>query len=574
MEKKRGKTLRFRLGVQIFIIAFLLVLVSVAVVGYIGITMEREQIQKDAENAIQIQLAMERSMFDMMYPGDWSTRDGVLYKGTEALNDHQAILDSIQASTDGNLATLFVGDTRIATSVKDEQGNRRIGTQASPEIVEKVLQRGEVFLGKADVAGTVVFSAYEPIRSATGEVIGMMYIGDPKAQLAIDEASRDALNRILLVQGIIILVTLIVTYIYSSLLTRSIKAVETNLQRVTDGDLTAEPLMIRRKDEIGSLTGSVNQMNEDLRRIVSGISEVTHQVAAASEELSAISEETSASTEHVGSLTERLADSAESQLKLVQRTADTVHAMTAEMNRIAELADAVNRLMEQASASASAGHREGGQVLAQMQQVVTSNQHTYAAIERLAERSGEIGGIVSLIRSISRQTNLLALNAAIEAARAGESGKGFAVVAGEVRKLAEQSTESAEQVATLVDAILADTQEAAERVSQDRDSVKAGTEQSQRINQVLASIQSAVGEVADKLAAMSSAIGEMDKGSAHIAAMMDQVRESADHGADATQQVSATCQEQLAAMEEISSSSQALASQAESLQEMLNRFRL
>ncbi|MCL6459111.1 MAG: methyl-accepting chemotaxis protein, partial [Gorillibacterium sp.] len=413
-----------------------------------------------------------------------------------------------------------------------------------------------------------------PIHAEDGKVIGMLYIGDPKAQLSIDQAYHRSLIRFIWVEVIIMLVTFVATLIYSTFITKRIKVVETNLERVTQGDLTNKPIPATTRDEIGSLTLSVNRMNEDLRRIVTGINDVTHQVAAASQELSAISQETSASTEHVGSLTEKLADSAEQQLTLVRNTADTLDTMTEQMKQIAGLSGDANILMEQAAHSAQEGYEQGKQVFEQMHQMMESNNQTNEVIQQLAERSGEIGGIASMIRNISKQTNLLALNAAIEAARAGESGKGFAVVASEVRKLAEQSTESADQVAQLVEAILSGTQQAAERVAADRDTVKAATVQSDRINEVLSTIQSSVNEVADKLQTMSTAIKHLDAGGTHILGMMEQVKDSADHGADATQQVSATCEEQLAAMQEISSSSQALAGQAELLQEMLSRFRL
>ncbi|MCL6459260.1 MAG: cache domain-containing protein, partial [Gorillibacterium sp.] len=160
MVNKR-KTVRVRLGLQIFIISFTLVLLSVLVMGYMALTMEKAKIQEGAESSIQIQLDMEKSMFDMMYPGNWSAKDGVLYKGDQALNDQNTIIDSILLSTNGNLATVFLGDTRIATSVKDADGKRKTGTQAAPEIVEQVLKQGKAFVGKANVAGAVVFSAYE-----------------------------------------------------------------------------------------------------------------------------------------------------------------------------------------------------------------------------------------------------------------------------------------------------------------------------------------------------------------------------------------------------------------------------
>ncbi|WP_058304198.1 methyl-accepting chemotaxis protein [Gorillibacterium timonense] len=571
MKEKARK--RFGIGWQVFVIVLVLVLLAVLFMGGVVVQRETNRMKSDAKISMSELIAMERAMFDLKYQGDWEVKDNQLLKGGVTLNDNNEIMDFISESS-GNLATLFLNDTRIATSVKDDQGNRRTGTQADAEIAKQVLQEGKPYYGNANVAGTIMYSAYEPVKTKDGKIVGMMFLGDPELKKNLEDSWKEPLKLTLLIELVVVLIALLVTALYSFRIKKKLERIETKLSLVTAGDLTSPSVAAGHRDEIDSLSHSVNQMNEDLKTIVTNISDVSHQVAASSEELSAIAEQTSASTEHVGSLTENLADSAEQQMQLVKRTSDTLEEITGELRSMSELSVVAVQGMIQTAKEANIGFDEGREVLEQMREVMKSTDQTYASIGKLAERSGEIGGIAQIMTNLSKQTNLLALNAAIEASRAGESGRGFAVVATEIRKLAEQSAASAQQVAELVEVILTDTAQAKEWITADREAVIAGTEKTERINEALGSILAKVTDVTDKLKGAASSVQTVNDSTKDLAAMMSDVNNAADQATEATQQVSASCEEQLAAMQEIASSSMALASLAEQLQLTLSRFKI
>lgn len=575
-ESMKGKRFSIKLGLgrQIFLLTCFFVLVAAVIIGYTSTMSEINKTRNDAEKSIRVQLEMEKAMIDLYYPGNWEIRDGQLYKGLHVLNENQEIVDIITKSTGGHLATIFQDDNRVSTSVKDSEGKRKLNTKASPEVTEQVLKQGKSYVGAVDVAGQIIYSAYEPIKESTGKVIGMIYIGDPDTKNEIDASVKSAKTRTWIIGLLILLGTAAACYVYSRRLAKRLKAVQNKLQLITQGDLTSDPLPTKERDEIDSLTGSVNLLNTDLKNIVLSIQQASHQMAAASEELSATSEETSASTEQVSSITERLAAGSETQMNLVGQTAETVEQMAEELSHISSLSVDVKALMAEAADSANYGFTEGQRVLDQMKEIMISTNKTFEAIESLAERSQEIGEIAGIMSNLSNQTNLLALNAAIEAARAGESGRGFAVVATEIRKLAEQSTESANKVAVLVGAILSDTDQATKWVKTDSEAVIAGAEISERVNISFTGIQSSFDVVVTKLADVSGALTLLNQGGDDITRMVDQVKASANHGSEATHHVSASCQEQMAAMEEIASSAQSLASLADHLQEMLLKFKL
>ncbi|WP_238322991.1 methyl-accepting chemotaxis protein [Gorillibacterium massiliense] len=547
---------------------------AVSAVGIFGTTAHISSINEDAKHSIQAQLNMQKALYDKIYPGDWAVKDGKLYKGEQLMNDNNEVVDIVFNSTNGNLSTLFLGDTRVATSVKDESGKRKVNTKASGPVVEKVLNKGIAFVGAANVADTVVYSAYEPIKDKEGKTIGMIYIGDPKAQGQIDDTIRKSVREAVLISAAIMVITLLLTMLFAGGISRRLTRAQLVLGRIAEGDLTAEPLPTKGRDEIDLLAVSINTMSKDLKSMVLSIHEASLQMAASSEELSASTEESNASTEYVSTLTERLAGNAEEQLGVVKETGTTVEEMQARFGRITKLSGDVNGKMDEAKDLTENGYLQGKKVLEQMREIQNTTETTFEAIGKLEERSQEIGGIAATMANLSKQTNLLALNASIEASRAGESGRGFAVVAGEIRKLAEQSSVAAAKVRELVESILNITDQAAKAIEADKEAVSTGVVVADRVNTTFTGIQVSFDIVKDKMKEVSASLSRLQAGGTAISERMVRVKATAEMGVDATQQVAATCQEQLAVMVEIATAAQSLAGNADGLQAMLLKFKL
>lgn len=116
------------------------------------------------------------------YDGDWHLQNGILFKGSQQMDGADELVDSLSRVCGGKV-TIFNGDTRVATTVKNAQGNRAVGTKASETVIDNVITQGRNFLGEAMVMGEQHYAAYQPIKDATGKTIGMLFVGVGVAEM-------------------------------------------------------------------------------------------------------------------------------------------------------------------------------------------------------------------------------------------------------------------------------------------------------------------------------------------------------------------------------------------------------
>nr|WP_084786585.1 methyl-accepting chemotaxis protein [Bacillus tuaregi] len=376
-----------------------------------------------------------------------------------------------------------------------------------------------------------------------------------------------------------IIVMLLSVFIGSIAVFFIIKSIITPLNKIKEkaitisqGDLT-EPIEIKTNDEIGQLGRAFNEMQDSLRNLVQRLENSAKQVTDASEELSANAEQTSLATEQVTLAIQEIASSAETQTHKVEENAHSLERVTAGVSQIAKSSTKVSALSHHAMQYAEDGGQAVQNTVAQMQSIYDSVTESNQVIKLLNERSKEVNSILSVITNIADQTNLLALNAAIEAARAGEHGKGFSVVAEEVRKLAEQSQQSAKEIYEIIDRIQIDTGNSVTimaRVMEDvQNGVKVSNDAIDKFNNIIQSTKEMtpqMGEVSAAAQQMIAAIQEVTESSNELAAI-------AQENAATSEEVAASTEEQLASMEEISSSSKYLSSMAEELNGLVSQFK-
>lgn len=212
------------------------------------------------------------TMYDSVYSGDYSMleQDGAIYfyKGQHLLNGNFSIIDEIKARTDVDI-TFYYQDTRVITTLFDENNVRLVGTKASTIIVRDVIEGKNVsFYPSVDVEGRKFFAFYSPLYNKDGSCIGMIFVGKPSAE--VEKLVSDSIMPILYISLFAMLITGIISMRYSKQLSGIIKKTETFLEKVSNGNLHAEfdPLILKRNDELGEMGRYIVKMQRALRELV------------------------------------------------------------------------------------------------------------------------------------------------------------------------------------------------------------------------------------------------------------------------------------------------------------------
>ncbi|KQY91573.1 chemotaxis protein [Paenibacillus sp. Root52] len=398
--------------------------------------------------------------------------------------------------------------------------------------------------------------------------------GSDEATNSSVESAERAFVIIIALSITAIVLALIIAIFISIIISRPIQKMNEAAMLIANGDLTGETILLKNKDELGTLAESFNVMTGNLRNMIQSVSMTSQQVAASSEELLASAEQNTSASKQISETVEELAVGTSDQVNIVKRSSQAMSEMALGSEQIAELAQSVSVSAVDAANQSSEGNMIIKQAVEQMGSVRNSIASLSSLVTGLGERSTEIGNITEVINNIARQTNLLALNAAIEAARAGEHGKGFAVVAGEVRKLAEESSISAQRITDLVQLIQNDTGHAVQAVKVNSSETEAGIEMVTAAGQAFEQISDAVNKVAGEIQEVSAGSEEMSASTNEVVGYVDQISNIAEEAAGGAHNVSAATEEQLASMEEIASSASSLSQMAEELQEQINKFKV
>lgn len=388
------------------------------------------------------------------------------------------------------------------------------------------------------------------------------------------KTARDIRWSIIGVSIVTLLIACILSYIGSGKISKPIVEITEAAQRIAKGDLLVKINSTKAKGEIGVLEDSMEQMIANLRKMIQSTAQSADQLAASSQELSASSAQSAEAASYVAESISRVANGIENEKTATTETAAVVEHMSDGIQKMVLSAENVKNQSEQATARAKNGSETVGKAVQQMVHIEQTVNTSAQVVEKLGERSKEIGQIVDTISGIAGQTNLLALNAAIEAARAGEQGRGFAVVAEEVRKLAEQSREAAKKIEELIAEIQVDTEKAVVAMKDGTREVTKGTEAVNDAGTAFREITDLVTQVSVQVKEISAAISDTVAGNQQIVNSVMKIDSLSNSAADEARGVSAATEEQLASMEEIASASQALTHLAEEMLATIRHFKV
>lgn len=382
----------------------------------------------------------------------------------------------------------------------------------------------------------------------------------------IHDSTALILKQTAIATGVLAIIAILVGLLISNGFTKSLKILVAEVREIGKGNFSVRS-NITSKDEIGTLSETLNQMVKELSTLMINVQQVSDSVNTSASDLASTAEETTAATEEVAATVGQIALGASDQAGQAENGSIMIQQLAEKFEQLAQNTD------DMLAASGDASHaKEKGTETVQTLVVKTNNNKVAIdriekTIEVLNEKAQSIGTILQAISAIAEQTNLLALNASIEAARAGEAGRGFSVVAEEIRKLAEQSSNSASGIRELVVDIQKESQNAVGVMQEVRSHTEEQTMAVSNVNVSFEGISTAIQVITEKIYRIMDDVKGMTQDSHQLVEVIHNISAVSEETAAASEEVTAS-------MEQTASSVEHVAKTAEQLNELAGQLSL
>lgn len=573
-KKHSKKNSSSRLRIKIMLVALFPMILMAVIVGITATRNMREGMKQEMMYALETEAHSLEQLYNAVNDDAYSVSGDKLMKGSFNVTDETDFLDSLVEGTEMQV-TLFYGDTRMATTLKDQSGKRLTGTKADESVARAVTQDGRTVEDyNITIDGEKYYACYAPLKGSGDKVIGMTFAGKPVKQVEalISQRTRE----IIIVETVMVLIALVVIFILTRSIQTGLQAAEKAVHRLSNGDLTAvvESKAMRRNDELGDMAKGVAVLMNQLLEVVNNIRASSEQLLKSGTDLSNMASQTSSTADDISKAIEEISQGAVAQADEIEKASHDVDTMG---QLIGHIADNVAELDQGTQEIKGSSDRS----IDIIRELTDSNDRSMEAVKEISrqvnatnESALKIRAAVDLITSIAEETNLLSLNASIEAARAGEQGRGFAVVAGQIQKLAEQSNESAGSIADIIRDLLKDSENSVQVMEEVQ---KIMNEQQEKLH----ATRKQIVEVGDGISGAAQAAGMIrqqtencNSARANVADVISNLSAISEQNAASTEETTASMEEMNAAINLLAESAQQLQEMSKSLEENISFFRV
>lgn len=397
----------------------------------------------------------------------------------------------------------------------------------------------------------------------------MGFISESETQAVVNKIAQTTIELAIIALIIGIVIALIIT----RAVTKELKTLNNAMNMMANGKLTYR-INVKSKNELGQAEANYNVMADQISSLIKGVEEKSGVLITASQKISNVSESTTETVNQVSEAIQSVSIGASGQAESTQKATSEVELLASKLHETKAYVSDINDMSVETKQLSDQGLTIVDDLIEKGEKSKDNSRFSKNVVNEMLESINKINFISDAITEITEQTNLLSLNASIEAARAGESGRGFAVVADEIRKLAEQSQSSTDEIKQIVKEISAKSVVAEKTMDESVDIID---EQNKSINdakELFGHISDAVNALKEGLDNIASLNEQMDASRENVVKSMEDVASVSTETAAASEEVSASAEEVNATMHTLNQFTVELDEIATHLTEAINRFEL
>lgn len=565
-QKKKGANMIVKLLAVVVFALLVLVAFSVAALRSVG----KKTAAQMAEEELKGMAYMMTQSIIHTGEGELQVVDGNLTKGDVVLSGEGGLLAQYKQNTDVDTA-VFIGTNIVATSLSNVQ----VGEQVSSRISDRVLAGETVFQSSVKIGGTEYMAYFMPLtQDGASSPVGMMMTA-----VAVNKTKEIYAHTVN--SNTVFMILLMAVFIGSSclvivLITNALVKVVGNLSTVAEGnlDLKIANKLMKRSDEVGDMARAVHSVIVNfaatIKSILNSMADMNECTTQFSENFDSITQ----SVENVNIAVSEIAEGATQQAADAQNVSESMNNMSEALQKTTVSVNDLNR-------SALTMKNNNEMVEGTLRELLDISEKTSISVDEVQKQTNltnesaqKIRSATDIIADIASQTNLLSLNASIEAARVGDLGRGFAVVAEQIRGLADQSRESADQIRGIVETLIQNSNDSVEIMN---GVVGRIHQQNEKLGLTQDAFENLNGEVLQVVRAIDAIVGQLDnieKDKENVMASLDSLAEVSQNNAASTEETAATMDQLSQIVAECRSATANLSRIATELSDNANRFKL
>lgn len=443
-----------------------------------------------------------------------------------------------------------------------------VGTDTFSKLpVWKEVKENREGFSEYQYGGQDKFAVYTQSPVTGWTVLGTMETSE------LDEDTRSIIVTLLGFLIIIGAIASVLSIIITRSLTVNIKKIKDVMEKASNGDLT-ETLDVRSSDEIGSLAKDFNTMLDNISNILRSVEGSSKIVLETSGNLAAMTEQTTASVAEVSRAINEISHGAVEQASGTQEAASEMEELANGLDIITSSTGDMDEVSSNTKDLSNKGLEVVKLLMGKSEETRETTEAVAEIVEDMSRSTEEISKISDTITRITAQTNLLSLNASIEAARAGEAGRGFAVVADEIRKLAEQSKNSTEEIKKIVEAIQGKSVKAVQAMNQAKGIVSEQDTAVEETNEIFNDIYSSIENLISMIHSVKQQVSNINLQKEEVVGQIENISSVSQEVASSSEEVSASAEEISATMDEFTNNVMGLQSLSEKLGKELSIFKI